>query len=319
MRDREKIIRIGLLGLGHMGKHHLRNLTMIKQVDLAFVYDTDEEIKKQTAEQYNLKATENIEQDLSSVDAVIIVTPTHTHFDYIKVASEYVKYIFVEKPLTENFATTLDIVKLSQEKDIKIQVGFIERYNTALTALNKIIANSNNIINVDFSRTNKVSSRITDVDVVLDLMIHDIDLALYINGKPRLINAHGYIKNNIIEYARAIITHENGRFSNIVASRITEKKIRSVNATCDDMYIDCNLTSKQVFVNKQTTQQYLDSVSITSKEETIHVAPQEALLLELIDFVKLCSGQQVAVPDEKDALNAIIVAETIKTKIMEGS
>lgn len=319
MRERDKNIRIGLLGLGHMGKHHLRNLTMIKQVDLAFIYDIDEVLEKQTAEQYNLTATENIEQDLSSVDAVIIVTPTHTHFDYIKIASEYVKYIFVEKPLTDNVATTLDIVKLSQEKDIKIQVGFIERYNTALAALNKVIANSNNIINIDFSRTNKVSSRITDVDVVLDLMIHDIDLALYLNGKPRLINAHGYINNNIIEYARAIITHENGRFSNIVASRITEKKIRSINATCDDMYIDCNLTSKQVFVNKQTTQQYLNSVSITSKEETIHVAPQEALLLELIDFVKLCSGQPVVVPDEKDALNAIIAAETIKTKIMEGS
>ncbi len=312
-------VRIGLLGLGQMGQHHLRNLAMIKQVELVFIYDQDEQLRQQMADHYNLRASVNIENDLSNVDAVIIVTPTDTHFDYIQKASEYVKYIFVEKPLTETSGTTLKVVKLMQEKDLKIQVGFIERYNTALVALNKVLMNSNRVINIDFSRTNKVSSRITDVDVIIDLMVHDIDLALLLNGKPRLVKAHGYIKNNIIEYARAIITHENGRFSNLVASRITEKKIRSISATCDDMYIDCNLTNKQVFVNKQTTQQYLDSVSISSKEETIFVAPQEALLLELIDFIKLCSGQAVSVPDVNDALNAIMVAEKIKKEIMEGS
>jgi len=178
-----------------------------------------------------------------------------------------------------------------------------------------VIKNSNHIINIDFSRTNKVSSRITDVDVVIDLMIHDIDLALHINGKPIKIEAHGYIKDDLTEYARAIITHENGAFSNIVASRITEKRIRHISATCDDMYIDCNLLSKEVFVNKQTIEQYLENVSISSKEETIDVRPQEGLLLELMDFVKLCQGANVSVPDENDALLAIEVANEVQNSI----
>lgn len=150
----------------------------------------------------------------------------------------------------------------------------------------------------------------------MDLMIHDIDLALYVNGKANKIEANGYMKNGMIEYARANITHENGAFSNIVASRITEKRIRQISATCDNMYIDCNLLSKQVFVNKQTIEQYLEDVSISSKEETIDVRPQEGLLLELVDFIQLCKGESVSVPNEVDALSAIKVASHIQQQIM---
>jgi len=317
MKNKDKNTRIGLLGLGNMGKNHLRNLSMIKQVELAFIYDIDKKLMDQTAEQYSVKAADNLEQELENVDAVIIATPTHTHFNYIQLASDYVKYIFVEKPLTHSISTTIDVIRFAEENDIKIQVGFIERYNSALAALENVIRNSNKVINIDFTRTNKLSSRITDIDVVLDMMIHDIDLALFLNGKPKIINAHGYVNNNIIEYARAIITHENGRFSNIIASRITEKKIRQINVTCEDMYIDCNLMSKQVLVNKQTTQQYLNNVSISSKEETILVGLQEGLLLELIDFFKLCNNESIIVPDASDALKAIEVACKIQEIIMD--
>lgn len=312
------VVKIGLLGLGKMGQNHLRNLAMLKQVEISFIYDFDKELCLNLSKQYGVKVSEDLETDLQNVDGVVIVTPTFTHADYIKQVSKYIKNIFVEKPLTDTLESSLEIVKLAKEKNLNIQVGFIERYNSAVVALEKVIKNSNHIINIDFSRTNKVSSRITDVDVVIDLMIHDLDLALYINGKPKKIEAHGYIKEDMIEYARAIITHENGAFSNIVASRITEKRIRHISATCDDMYIDCNLLSKEVFVNKQTIEQYLDNVSISSKEETIDVRPQEGLLLELIDFVKLCKAEKVNIPNEDDGLLAIEVANEIQKQIMEA-
>lgn len=315
---KDDTVKIGLLGLGHMGQNHLRNLVIIKQVELAFIYDNNEALKNKLADQFKVKAANNLEEELKSVDAVIIVTPTNTHIDYINLAVEYVKYIFVEKPLTNNLVSTLEVTKMAKEKDIKFQVGFIERYNPAVTALEKIIKNSNNVINIDFSRTNKVRERKGNVDVVLDVMIHDIDLALHLNGKPQKIDAHGYIKNGITEYARANIIHVNGRFSNIVASRITEKKIRQISATCDDMYIDCRLMSKEVFVNKQTVQQYIENISISSREETVHVRPQEGLLLELMDFVKLCNGSVHEVPNEFDALNAMEVAVEIQQIILEG-
>lgn len=313
-----KIVKIGLLGVGKMGQNHLRNLSMLKQVEISFIYDLDKEICAKLSKLYNVSVSENLEEDLKNVDGVVIVTPTFTHTDYIKKVSKYVKNIFVEKPLTNTLESSQEIVALSKDLGLNIQVGFIERYNSAVVAVNKVIKNSNHIINIDFSRTNKVSSRITDVDVVIDLMIHDIDLALSINGKYKKIEAHGYVKDGMAEYARAIITHENGSFSNIVASRITEKRIRQLSATCDDMYIDCNLLSKEVFVNKQTIEQYLDNVSISSKSETIDVRPQEGLLLELIDFIRICNGEKIKVPNEYDGLLAMEVANEIQKQIMES-
>ncbi len=313
----KKVIKIGIIGLGKMGQNHLRNLNMLKDVEICFIYDIDKKMTIKIASQYDVKVSKNLGDDLKHADGVVIVTPTFTHYDYIKQVSKYVKNIFVEKPLTDKIETSRDIVKIVKEKELNIQIGFIERYNSAVVALRKVIKNSNNIINIDFSRTNKISSRITDVDVVTDLMMHDIDLALYLSGKTNKIEAHGFVKNDMIEYARAIITHKNGTFSNIVASRITEKRIRQISATCDDMYIDCNLLSKELFVNKQTIEQYLNDVSISSKEETIDVRPQEGLLLELIDFVKLCRGEKVNIPNEYNGLLAMEVACEIQKCIME--
>ncbi len=312
------VIKIGLLGVGNMGQNHLRNLVMLKQVEIAFIYDFDKNMCEKMSKLHNVPVSINLDEDLQKVYGVIIVTPTFTHADYIRKVSKYVKNIFVEKPLTDTLESSKEIAKLSKELSLNIQVGFIERYNSAVVSLEKVIKNSSRIINIDFSRTNKVSTRITDVDVVTDLMIHDIDLALKLNGLPEKIDAYGYMNNgNMIEYARAIIVHKNGSFSNIVASRITEKRIRHISATCDDMYIDCNLLSKEVFVNKQTIEQYLENVSISSKSETIDVRPQEALLLELMDFVKLCQGEKIKVANEEDGLLAMEVASEIQRQIME--
>ena len=315
---KNKTAKIGLLGIGVMGQNHLRNLSMLKQVEIAFIYDLDKQACDKISKIYNVPVSNNLESDLKGLDGIIIATPTFTHFDYIKLVSKYVKNIFVEKPLTSTLETSKEVAKLAKELNLKIQVGFIERYNPAVVALQNVISNSKNTIAIDFSRTNKVSSRITDVDVIMDLMIHDIDLALKFNGEVDKIYAHGYIKNQMIEYARAIITHKNGSFSNILASRITEKRTRNICVTCDDKYIDCNLLSKEIFVNKQTIEQYIDNVSISSKIEIVDVRPQEALLLELIDFAKLCNGDDVVVANECSGLAAIEVASVIQKEIMEA-
>jgi predicted dehydrogenase len=309
------IIKIGLLGVGRMGQSHLRNLMMIKNVEVDFIYDVDKDICEKLANQYSVRVSTNLDKDLQDIDGVVIVTPTFTHFDYIQQVSKYVKNIFIEKPLTDTLESSKEIVQLAKDLNLNIQVGFIERYNAAVVGLKKVIQNNNNIINIDFSRTNKVSSRITDVDVIIDLMIHDIDLALHLNGKVKSINAHGYIKNGMIEYARAIITHSNGSFSNIVASRITEKRIRHISVTCDDIYIDCDLFNKNVKVNRQTLEQYMDDILISSKEETLDIRPQESLLLELMDFIKICQGENIQVSNENDGLLAMEVAYEIQKQI----
>ena len=238
--------------------------------------------------------------------------------------SDHIKNIFVEKPLTDTLDSTQIIVDAARDKNLHIQVGFIERYNPAIAALRELLKNSPRIFSIDFVRTNKMSNRITDVDVVMDLMIHDIDLSLLFNGKAREVQAHGVVINGMIEYARAIITHKNGAFSTITASRITEKRIRQITATCEDMYIDCNLLSKEVLVNKQTIEQHMHNISISSRSESIEVRPQEALLLELLDFSNMCranaatplsmSKNEIA-PNEIDGQNAMKIANQIQNLI----
>ena len=310
------MVNIGIIGLGAMGQNHLRNINLIRNANLVFLYDYDIEKANSLAEKYNSIALEDIAHLPKETDAIIISSPTSTHYSYIKEIAPKIKYIFVEKPLTKDLESSISAMQIFDNYKNRVQIGFIERYNDAVNTLKNLLANTEKVINIDFIRTNKISSRIEDVDVIIDLMIHDIDLAIYLNGYPEKIQSYGYKKNGTIDYARAIFKHSNGVYSNIVASRVTEKKIRQIYATCEDMYIDANLLSKEVLVNKQTVQQYLDNISITSKTESIFVSSQENLLSELLDFMKLCEGEQIIVPNPKDALNAIKAAEEINKQIL---
>ena len=314
--NRQAPLKVGLIGLGNMGRNHLRVLSMLKNVDLRFVYDFDAARAGEMSRQYDVRASSDLDADLAAVDAVVLVTPTSTHYDYIKRAARHVKHIFVEKPLTDTLDSSAEILALAKELKLQIQVGFIERYNPAVMAVKKVLANSSRVINIDFTRTNKVSSRITDVDVVTDLMIHDIDLALYLNGAAAKVSAYGVIEGDMIAFARATITHQNGAFSNITASRITEKRLRHISVTCDDMYVDCNLLRKEVMINKQSIEQYYDKVSISSKEETIDVRPEEALLSELMAFVQSVANPAAeAVPTAFDGFNAMQVAQQVQQMV----
>ncbi|NQY23197.1 MAG: Gfo/Idh/MocA family oxidoreductase [Campylobacteraceae bacterium] len=308
-------LKIGLIGLGKMGQNHLRVLSMLKAVDLQFIFDFDIDVMNKLSKEYDVKASRILEDDLQNVDAVVIVTPTFTHYEYILNVSKYVKNIFVEKPLTDKLSTTSEIMKLAHDQSLNIQIGFIERFNPAIIELKKVLEHSNNIINIDFERTNKVSSRITDVDVITDLMIHDIDLALFLNGDFKSVQSYGVIENNMIAFARATIKHKNGVYSNITASRITEKRIRQVSATCEDMYVDCNLLKKEILVNKQTVKQNYENISLMSIEESINVSPQEALLNEHIGFLKFCLENNQNVPKVQDAYAAMKIASIIQDQI----
>lgn len=312
-----KVLKIGLLGIGKMGRNHLKNLLLLKDIEVSFIYDVNEEILAATAKEFGVPVSRDLEEDLKKSDGVLIVTPTFTHFHYINLVAKTCNNIFVEKPLTDTLDRTQTIEKIAKKRNLNIQVGFIERYNPAISTLKELLRDQR-IINIDFSRTNKMSSRITDVDVIMDLMIHDIDLALLLNGEVDKIIAQGVVVGDMVEYARALITHKNGAFSNIVASRLTEKRIRHIAVTAYDFYIDCNLLSKEILVSKQTIEQYLSNVSISSKTESIEVRPKDALLSELIDFIGMIRGQRGEnSPNEDAGLRAMEVAYEIQKMIWD--
>ena len=313
-------LKIGIIGLGSMGKNHLRILLMLKEVELVFISDLNTGTANSLAAAHGVPAVSDPFAALDTVDAVVICTPTETHADYIRCIGSSVRNIFVEKPLAATVEEARTVKDFVDANDLNLQVGFIERYNPAVQGLKNVLEKSERVISVDFTRTNKLSARITDVDVVIDLMIHDIDLALYLNGPARSVAAHGFANDDVIEFASTLITHDNGRFSRIQASRITEKKMRKIEATCSDMFVDCELLRKEILITRQSEIIQVEGqpYKITGTQEAIQVRPQEALLSELLAFTTSCRihpGDNH--PDAKAGLSALKIANTIRNEVLK--
>jgi len=309
-------VKISLIGIGKMGRNHLRVLSMLKDVELAYIYDVDEEALKKLSSEYNVAYTTDLVEAVKDVEAVVIATPTSTHFEYFNVCADYVKNIFIEKPIADSAKNAAVIRDVSLERGIKVQVGFIERYNPVVSELKRII-DQERVINADFVRTNRLSNRISDVDVVLDLMIHDIDLALHLNGPVESVYAYGNKEHGMVAFASAVLKHRNNTASRVLASRITEKKMRKIQVTTENSFVDSELLRKEIIINKQSkiTQEEGKPYTVTSVEQQIEVKPLESLLVELQSFIKLCRGEGVSVPDADAGLEALVISEQILEQI----
>lgn len=312
-------VRIGLLGLGQMGRNHLRILSMLRGADISFVHDSDSGHAETVAAEYGVRAVDDVEASLEGVDALIICTPTWTHADCVERYADRVRAIFVEKPLAHSVEAARRLEQIAGAAGVAIQVGFIERFNPAIAALRGVLDNAERVISIDFIRTNKLSARITDVDVIMDLMIHDIDLALYLNGPVEAISAHGVRKGELIEFASAQLRHENGRFSRLQASRITEKKMRLVHATCEDRFVECDLLRKEILIHRQSViQQSGSSYSIASQQEAVNIGLQEALLSELQAFIQLARGEaDPVIPNIRQGVESLVVADAIAAAVLK--
>ena len=287
MSDNKKI-RLGIIGLGKMGKSHLNILSFLNSAEVVFISDLD--VKKYKNNKFFF--TKNPFTLLKEVDAVIIATPTFTHFDIIKKLGKKVKNIFVEKPLAQNFSEVKKIINFVKKNKINLRVGFIERFNPAVESLLKIIKKNQKIISFDFTRANPLSSRIKDVDVVIDLMVHDLDLAILFNGNVKFVKSYGYKKFGKIFYVTAILQHENGVLSRILTSGITQKKIRLINVVIKNKYIECDLLRKEIYISKNTKVKDYSKKNFIYKNlgEVIETSPQEALLSEVQAFIYSCRG-----------------------------
>lgn len=318
---KESEVRIGLLGLGQMGRNHLRVLSMLRGADVAFVHDSDFDHARTIAAEYGVRAADNVDEHLDEVDALIICTPTSTHADYVERYAKRVRALFVEKPLAHSVGAARRLDRIAGETGVAIQVGFIERFNPAIAALRRVLENTERVISIDFTRTNKLSARITDVDVIMDLMIHDIDLALYLNGPVEAVSANGVRQGNLIEFASAQLRHANGSFSRLQASRITEKKMRLVQATCEDRFIECDLLRKEILIHRQSVLQQSDtSYSISSQQEAVAIGLQEALLTELQTFIQLARGEQNSmIPAIREGVDSLVIADAITSEVLKGS
>jgi len=310
-------LKVAILGVGNMGKNHLRILSMLKGVEVTNIFDFNEDQLVMLSEQYQVPYTMDANTAISGADAVVIVTPTSTHFDYFNLCAGKVKNVFIEKPLAETLEQGLKIKELADKYGMFIQCGFIERFNPVVIELKRVLMNDE-VINADFSRTNRLSSRITDVDVVLDLMIHDIDLALYLNGPVKSVVAYGKKEHDLVAFASALLHHENGTLSRVLASRMTEKKQRTIQVTTANAYIDAELVRKELIVHKQSTmtQEVGQPYIVSSLEQQIEVKPQEALLMEHQAFIAACNGDIAPnLPTVHSGVESLRISEFILEQI----
>lgn len=243
------MLKVGVLGAGHLGKIHLRLLQQSDKYELVGFYDENLENGAKIEKEFGYKQFHTIATLIHAVDVIDIVTPTLSHYKCAKVAIKSGKHVFIEKPISNTVAEAEEIIALSKEYNVKGQVGHVERFNPAFIAVKDAIKNP---MFIETHRLAEFNPRGTDVPVVLDLMIHDIDAILSVVGsRVKNINASGVsVISDTPDIANARIEFENGCVANLTASRISLKNMRKSRFFQKDAYISVDFLEKKCEVVK---------------------------------------------------------------------
>ncbi len=239
------MIKIGVIGAGHLGKIHLRCLQELGEpFALCGFYDIDEKVAAAVSEQFQVKAFLTLEELIQATDAVAVITPTVTHFDIAEAAIEAGRHVFIEKPATQTPGQAARLLQSAEARGVLVQVGHVERFNPAMLAVQHLPLNP---MFVEAHRLAMFNPRGTDVPVVLDLMIHDIDIVLSLVNSPVAgISASGVpVVSDTPDIANARVEFENGCVANFTASRISMKQMRKVRLFQKDAYISLDFLKKE--------------------------------------------------------------------------
>ena len=312
------MLKVGVLGAGHLGKIHLRLLNESDKYQLIGFYDPDEINAKKVADEFGYTYFENMNVLMDEVDVVDIVTPTLSHHDCAVKAIEKGKHIFIEKPITNTLEEAENIIKLAKERGVKGQVGHVERCNPAFISVKNKVENP---MFIETHRLAEFNPRGTDVPVVLDLMIHDIDVILSVVNSPvKQINASGVsVISKSPDIANARIEFENGCVANLTASRISLKNMRKSRFFQKDAYISVDFLEKLVEVVKMKdapeTPGELDMVLQNAEGERKQIYfenpdihPNNAILDELETFADAIQNNTTPVVSLAQGTNALKVA-----------
>jgi predicted dehydrogenase len=315
------MLKIGVLGAGHLGKIHLRLLNQSTCYELVGFYDPNEENALKVEEEFGYKKFNTILELIENVDVVDIVTPTLSHYDCAKIAIQNNKHVFLEKPIANTVEEAEELIALAKKHNVKGQVGHVERFNPAFIAVKNQI---NNPMFIETHRLAEFNPRGTDVPVVLDLMIHDIDAILSVVNSPiKNINASGVaVISDSPDIANARIEFENGCVANITSSRISMKNMRKSRFFQKDAYISVDYLDKICEVVKmqdapETLGEFdmiLQNAEGNKKQiyfENPNVLPNNAILDELETFADAINKNINPIVTLEDGTNALRVAHQI--------
>jgi len=312
------MLKIGVLGAGHLGKIHLRLLNESNKYELVGFYDPNTENAQKVAEEFGYKVFNSVEDLIKNVDVVDIVTPTLSHYQCAIEAIQSGKHIFLEKPIANTLEEAQQIINLAKKKNVKGQVGHVERFNPAFRAVkNKI----NNPMFIETHRLAEFNPRGTDVPVVLDLMIHDIDAILsVVKSEVKSINASGVaVISDSPDIANARIEFENGCVANITSSRISMKNMRKARFFQKDAYISVDYLDKicEVVKMKDAPKIIGDFDMILQNAEGIKrqiyfdnpkITPNNAILDELETFADAINNNIEPIVTLQDGAKALQIA-----------
>jgi predicted dehydrogenase len=318
------MIKIALFGLGHLGKIHLKCLLQLPQLfEVVGLYDLNTELAQQLAQQHGLQAWSDPLALMQAAQAVDIVTPTPSHYQLAKAALEQGKHLFIEKPLTQTVAQAEELLRLVQAKGLKAQVGHVERFNPALLAVQDMALAPKFI---EAHRLSSFQPRGTEVSVVLDLMIHDLDILLsMVEAEVSSVQANGVaILSQQPDIANARIQFSNGAVANLTASRISLKPMRKFRLFQHNAYLSLDFLNKQTEVVELYSQhpgevehgQVMELDTAQGKRylrlDMPEVASNNAIQLELSSFAQSILADQATKVGLEDGLRALALAHRIE-------
>lgn len=318
-------VRMGVIGTGRMGQNHCRVYSNLKNTRFVGVCDVNADLGKEVAQKYEIAFFRDVDSLLENVDAVSVCTPTPEHFELVMRCLERNIHVMVEKPFTETLeqAQALKDAAASKE-DLVVQVGHIEKYNPTFIELRKVLEDMT-ILAMNFNRLSPFQGSNVDVDVVLDLMIHDIGLVVDLfTTEPASMEAYGLsVFSNTIDHALAILRYEPELLVSLTASRVTEQKVRAISVTTKEAFIEGDLLNKNISVHRRTLGDYINHKSggVKYRQESlierIVVPAVEPLFLELQDFVNCISDSRKPQVTAEDGYNALRLVLMLRDKILE--
>ena len=326
MKKTKTMLKIGVLGAGHLGQIHIKLLKEISEYELIGFYDPDNNKAQEASEKFGLKAYSDPDELIDEVDVVDIVTPTLSHFECAEKAIRKSRHVFIEKPITNTLEEARKLLNLSHEANVKVQIGHVERFNPAFTTAQPYCQQP---MFIETHRLAQFNPRGTDVSVVLDLMIHDIDIILsVVNAGVKTVSASGVaVVSDTPDITNARIEFDNGCVANLTASRISMKNMRKTRFFQKDAYISVDFLDKKVEVirlNEITGEP--DPLAIIfepgkgkpSKQiyiEMPEVVDHNAIKMELESFSKAINENTIPTVTVEDGFLALEVAHQILEKL----
>lgn len=312
-------LRMAVVGTGHMGRHHVNILSTLPGVELVAVVDRDERTLLDISNKYEVKGFEDHRKVVRMVDAAVVAVPTAAHFEVARDFLTAGRHVLVEKPLAPTVEEAEELIHLARVQGLVLQVGHVERFNAAVQQLRKIVRKP---YLIESTRCGPTDKRIRDVGVVMDLMIHDIDIILNIVGEPvRIVQAMGWrICSDHEDVASAQLLFEGGCIANVIASRVTQYKERTLKISQKDAFVALNYGEQDLEIHRQASSAYLltpEEIQYSQESfvEKLHIQKDNPLRLELLHFAACVAGRERPLVDNETDLAALRVTQEILRKV----